>query len=441
MKKGIIAVVVILVLVVLGMPVVNGILMEKGFRKLVENANTMYVDAGSDTKLEIIRYDRGLLSTEVEWKIDLGSLKSVYSIDEIVFLDRAKHGYRGVVSQTSLEKNSWYTDFVDDTLGGQDPVSMSTAYMLSGDIEMLLSLHPVTLMVEGETITSKPGELFIGSDWDLETFTANGTWQGFAVADQLELADVAFSSNLKVVSTYIWEGNGSVEFAKMSATDQDVNLIMEKLKIEQSLKFDEVKNTLAVDVSYGVGSISDGMEKVEDGFVTLGLRGIDAVAYEEAMKIYTDLVSDILDEIGDVAGNEDKLIELLSEQMDIASLQMMTLAEKFLKGGLEIYMHNLHAKFAQGEVDGNVLVRLEKDITLGQMIPMLNSPEMIFEYLSFASDVQLPIALVGDDPMLTSPIYPGMKTGVFVVDGPNLMHKAETKDKKLYINGEELQFN
>lgn len=441
MKKGIIAVLVILVVAVAGLPIINGILMEKGFRRLVENANTMYAESGTDTKMEIVRYDRGLLETEVEWKIDLGSMKAIYQIDEVVFVDRAKHGYNGVVSVTSLEKNKWYTDFVSEKLGGQEPVSMTTAYMLSGDIAFTLSLKPFSVEVEGETLSSKPGEIVVTTDWDLTSFDTRGSWQGLNAAGQVEVADITFEANMKLISTYLWEGDVMIAVGSMRAMDQDVNVGMEQLTLEQSLTFDEANNRLAMEVTYGVGSITDGEDNVEDGRVTLGLRGIDAAAYEEAMKVYVELVADIVDEIGEAADDEEKMMELLSEQIESASLQMMGLVEKFLKSDLEIYVKNLHAKFPQGEVDGNVLIRLEKDATLAQMVPMLNSPQMIFDYLSFSSDVKLPIELIGENPMFTSPIYPGMQTGLFLVDGPSFTHKAETIDKKLFINGHEVPLN
>lgn len=442
MKKGIVAVVVVLMLVAAGMPIVNGVLMEKGFRKLVENVNAMYANTGTDTKLEIVRYERGLFSSEVEWKVDLGSLKTIYNIKEIVLLDQVKHGYKGVVSKTSLEKNTWYTDFVSQKLGGKNPVEMTTSYMLTGDIQSVLSMQPFSVQVDNETLNSKAGELHFTSNWDLEKIKASGTWEGFTIADKLDMAGVSFSSDLKVISSYIWDGKGSFQIDKVTVKEDAVSMVMDKLQMEQSLKYDEVKKTLAAEMSYGVGSISDGESKVEDGFVTLGARGLDAAAYEDAMKVYTSTVSNMLEQLGEAGQDQEKLMTLLDEKLGDVSFQMASLAEKFLKSGLEIYISNLHAKMEQGEVGGNILVRLEKDINIEQIIPIiLGNPEQIFDYLSLKSDVHLPVELIGENPMLTSPIYPGMKTGLFVVDGARLVHKAETRDKKLFINGEELLLN
>lgn len=37
-----------------------------------------------------------------------------------------------------------------------------------------------------------------------------------------------------------------------------------------------------------------------------------------------------------------------------------------------------------------------------------------------------------------TPYYPGMQTGLFIKDGDSLVHRAETKGGKLFINGKEV---
>jgi len=39
---------------------------------------------------------------------------------------------------------------------------------------------------------------------------------------------------------------------------------------------------------------------------------------------------------------------------------------------------------------------------------------------------------------MVTPLYPGMQTGLFVKDGGNLVHAAETIDGKLIVNDQEV---
>lgn len=441
MKKAIVGIVVVLALAVAGLPFINGMLMERGFRQLVADANTMYADQGADVSAEIVRYDRGFSSSDIEWKLNLGSMKNIYKIEEIVFLERAKHGYGSVVSTTSLEKNGWFTDFVGEKLGGKTPVVMTTEYMLTKGIRTVFSLQPFAMEVEKETINFKPGELVFEFDWDLKNFRSNGSWDGLTVADKMEVAGMAIDADLKMITTFIWDGQVSARIDSMTIHDKELALEMKSLKLAESLRYDEVKHAMAFEVSYGAGSISDGKKKIENTSAAMGARGVDSAAYEEAMELYMQLVSSMVEEIGAAGDDPQKLGAVMEEKMSSIGLQMMPILEKFLKKDLEIYVHDLRTGLEEGEIRGEILLRLEQDLTVSQMIPMMGTPEQIFEFLSLKSDLQLPAVLVGDNPMLLQPIYPGMATGLFVAKGTDLVHHAETKDKQLYINGEPLKFN
>jgi uncharacterized protein YdgA (DUF945 family) len=442
MKKIIAGVVVILALAGLGMPFVSGLIMEKGFKKGIHDFNAIYAETGTGVSLEIISYSRSFASSEVEWKVNLGSLKSVYGVQDIVFTDRAKHGYTGVISKTSFEKNSWFTAFVNDKLGGVNPFDITTGYSLTGDIHSVLSLNTFSLTVENETLEVKPAEFVFDFDWKMDRFRTSGSWQGAGVVGKADIKGISFDSDLKMFSSFIWDGKASFQVEDIQAHEGDQTVVdMQKLKAQYDLRFDEVKNTLAVEATYGFALISDGTEKVENASITMGVRGVDGAAYEEAMRLYIEMVGALLSEVAKVQDEPEALNRVIEEQIVAAGFQLMAVYEKFLKGGMEIYVRDLHAAMPQGDVTGDVVLRLEKDLTMAQMFPMMNQPEMIFEYISIHSNLLLPKELVGDNPMLLSPVYPGMKTGFFVEDGTNLRHKGETKDKKLFINGEELLFN
>jgi len=441
MKKIVIAVVIVLALAAAGMPFVNGILMEKGYRELVAQINTMYAEQGNDMTMEIVRYDRGISSSEVEWKIDLGSFKAVYGIAEVVVIDRGKHGYRGVTFTSSLEKNPWYSTFIAGQPGGKDPIAIATEYTLGGDIRSDISLLPMTFKIEQDTFASRGAKFAIISDWKLERIQANGTWEGMTVADKMTMEGVSFNSDLRLISSYIWDGGVSAHFGKISGTDGVMELTMDGLRTGYTVQYDEVKKTLDIEVSYGVGLLSDGLEKVENGSATMGVRGLDAGAYEEAMKTYTKVLGEMLAELGANTEDPEAAMQAFQARMSSAGLQMVGLVEKFLKPGLEVFVSDVHAGLSQGEVRGELVLKLEKELTVGQMFPMLQQPEQIFEYLTFHANMQVPAELVGENPMLLEPAFPGMKTGLFVKDGTRLVSRMETKEKKLFLNNEQVDLN
>jgi len=441
MKKALIAVIVVLGLAAASMPFVNGMLAEKGFRRLVEEVNTIYADQGYDLKVEVVRFDRGFSSSEVEWKIGFGKLKSLYGIEEIVLLDRGRHGFRSVEFVTSLERNPWYADFVGRQPGGVDPLAIRTTYTLDGGIRSVISLQPMTFTVEKDAGESKAAELVFLSDWELKRIQASGTWGGLIIADKLNVEGVSFNTDLRPISSFLWDGGGTIHVGKLSGRDADVELSMDGLRTGYGISYDETNKTIDIESSYGVGRISDGSEQLENGSATIGVRGLDAAAYEEAMKTYTRLVGEVLKELETAGDDPEALEQVVTARMNSIGMQMIGLMEKFLKPGLEIFVSDLHAGLSQGEVRGEATLRLEKQLSFAQLLPVSQQPEQLFEYVTFHSDVRLPAALVGENPLLLEPAYPGMKTGLFVREGSDLVSRSETRERKLFLNNEQIVFN
>lgn len=438
MKKGVVGLVVVLALVAAGMPFANGMLMERGIRGLVEDINTRYAESGTDMKVEIASYDRGFSSSDIEWKVNLGSLKSVYGVDDVVLVEHAEHGYKGVISSTSLERNKWFTDFVNSRLGGKNPLAITTEYSLISGIRSLVSLQPLTLQTEEGAVASKGAELAFESDWKLKQLRGSGSLEGLAVPGKIEMERATFTYELKMISTFIWDGTMSMQVGKVTVQEGAKKMEMTGLQAGYNMDYDEAKRTLATEVTYGIGTLFDGTEQIKNGSATIGIKGVDAAAYEEAIKAYTTMAQEMLKQVTAAGDDQNAAMAAMQEKMNTISMQMVPLAEKFLKDGLEISVKDLHAGLPQGEVRGNILLRLEKDLTVAQMMPMMQSPQQILEFFTLQADFQLPAELVGDNPMLLEPVSPAMQTGLFVKEGTNLVSKAETKDKKLFLNGQQI---
>ncbi len=442
MKKIIVGSLLLLIVAAVGIPFVNGLAMEKIVKKSFANLNTMYADTGSGVSIEIMRYDRHFSSTEIEWDIKLGPMKAIYGVDEIIFVDRAEHGYTGIVSKTSLEKNKWFTDFVSNKLAGKNPLDISTEYKLSGKINSTITLAAFSLPVEGEVVAIKPGKALFTWEEASKNFYSDTSWQGFSVADKMAVDGISVSSNLEKISTYLWDGTLSygVEKGQITGGDNEQFELVD-FKGDYSLDIDKEENTVSVVATFGVDKLQAGLEKIENGFVRLGVINMDAQGFEEFIKLYTEMANTVLEDFAAAGDDPVKMKSILRNQVSRTQFQMLSAYERLLKKGLEFQVSDLHAKMPEGEVKGDVAVSLNKDMTFAQFIPLLQQPELLPEIFTLNSEIILPADLVGDNPVFLSPMYPGMQTGLFVKNGDKLTNKAETRDAKLYLNGQEVQFH
>ncbi len=422
----------------LAAPFVCGLVMERVVRETFTNLNAQYTRSGHEIGAEIVRYDRGYSSSEIEWKIKFGKLKALYGVDEIVFVDRAEHGMSGIVSVTSLEKNPWYTDLVKNKLAGKDPLHITTNYKFAGGMEATIAIDAFTVQADSKDVGIKAGRLSLVCDKEMRNFTADASWDGMAVADQFSMEGISLKSALTMISPYIWDGNVAMLMKNIKIQESGESFGLTNLKIDYLLNYDKEQNTLSAKAEYAADSIEAGPDKVSKLFARVGIKGVDAKGYEEFMKLYTATVSDMLGDINTAKDDPEKMQQVLEKKMTLVGFQLLAAGEKLLKKDLEVQFSEVHLQVPDGEITGDLTVRLLKDMTFAQFVPVVSQPRLILEMIALKSNAGVPEKLVGDAPMLFAPVYPGMQTGLFVKNGASALHKAETKDGKLFLNDQEL---
>ena len=209
MKKVIVAALAVVLAVAVCIPFASGLIMEKTIRKAFTDLNNMYADTGAGYRLEIVDYHRGYLASNIEWKVDLGALKNIYPIQEVIFKDTAKHGFAGVVSTTSLRENPWYETFVAEKLQGRDPVHITTRYGLTGSIESMVVLDPFSVVVDNEAIDVQAGSMATKTDSELKHFTSSGNWAGLSAGEAVSIGQTSLESELTRFTTFVWNGDFS----------------------------------------------------------------------------------------------------------------------------------------------------------------------------------------------------------------------------------------
>lgn len=438
MKKIIIGIVFLIVIAGVGAPFFNGLVMENIIRESSSNLNTMYSDTGSGVSVEILNYDRNYASTEIEWKINLGNLKEVYGVDEIIFIDRATHGFTGIVSETSLEKNIWFRDFVNDKLDGKNPLAITTEYSLSGQINSTIALEAFSLPVEDEVVEIKAGKALFACEEDFKKFSSEVSWAGLSVAEKMQVDGISITSDFKKLSTYLWDGAFFLGIEKGNIAGAEA-FDLTNLKIDYSLDVDEDENRLSVVTSIGFDNMSAGLEKIDNAFVRIGSVNMDIQGFEEFVKLYTEMANTVLRDVASVENDSEQARTVIQEKLIQTRFQFIAAYEKLLKRGLEFQISDLYAQLPMGEVKGDLVLSLNKDMTLAQFIPLMQQPKLVLDILSLQSNFTLPVELAGGNPMLLTPIFPGMTTGLFVQDNGNLTHQAETIEGKLFLNGQEVR--
>ncbi len=209
MKKLLVIAVIILIIVGVGTPFVCGLVMEKIVKNSYQDLNKIYADSGSGVTVEIVEYERNIFSSEIEWKVKLGSLSSVYEMEEIIFIDRADHGYTGVDSITSLEKNKWYSEVVNNKLNGKNPLHISTKYKLSGEVNSTVSLDAFSYQHDEKQFEIRQGTIVTECEKGLKSISSKAFWDGFSLSDKFSVEGLTMDVDLEMICTYILDGKTS----------------------------------------------------------------------------------------------------------------------------------------------------------------------------------------------------------------------------------------
>lgn len=441
MKKILLGVLVLVALGVVVAPFGCGIVMEKVVRQAYDDVNAMYAESGTDASVEIVEYDRGFRSSRIEWKVNLGTMASLYDIDEIIVVDQVAHGLMSVTATSNLEKNPWFTDFIENKLEGKNPLKITTRYSLSGNVHSTVLMDAFTYHEGEAALEIKPAKLTVECDEGIHNLETNMHWEGMSIAETMEVGTMTMSSELEKISTYIWAGDATFECERGQIFHEKETFGFAHMTGEYDLAYDEKAQRLSIAMAYGAETLLTGEEKIEDVFGRFALNKLDVDAYEEFARLYVATAEDLMDNLTAIEGDAEEAQRMLEAQMLQMGMQFTAVYEKFLKEGFEIQISDVKASLPQGKITGDVGVILKKDMTFAQFLPLLQQPERVLDVIDLQSDIAFPAELAGDDPTLTAPLYPGMQTGLFIKKGNEMVHKAQTKDGKLLLNGKEVVLN
>lgn len=440
MKKILTIIALFLMLSGAGFPMIKGLLIERSVRQSVDQANQSFARNQNRFSVRIGRYDTGYQDSTIEWHLDLGVYKSVLGVEAIIFTDHVHHGYSSkIVSNTSLDKNQWYNNFVGKYLDGKSPLSITTEYSLSGDITSKIVLSGFTIKKENQSLVVHTGSGQFNFNNQMNRVKASVNWEGASLPDVLELSGINLSGNFSKAGSILWEGTAELKIDSLWLMENENAIDLESLRAAYVLDYDKENAAVAVDAELRLDTLETDLTTIDMGKLNIQMSNLDAVGLEELIRINASLQQELLRKIKPAENTKGEMTEAVEAQMRKIGLEMTGIYEKLLRKGLEINISNLYMKIPEGEIEASLFLKLKKSITPVGFLPVMMKPSMITDIISLESDFRLPYHLFGYQEALLVPLVDGMKTGLFIVKGSDLVHQARIRDGKMFLNGQELE--
>ncbi len=437
MKKKIL---ILSIIILIALPVINGIVMEKSIHTIFENINDINSISGSPYSVKLISYNRRLFHSDIEWQVDIGPMKPMTGLDNIIIHDRVKHRFLGVTTISDLNTNTWYKEFVEKQTNGKDPLTIVTDYSLFGKIQSNLSATPFAIRVDDHTLEVGKAHLATTTTRDIEYVKTEGELSSLTIQNLATLDVLTVASDLKYHPPYIWAGEMSMEFDKLAIINGEEKGELDDFTFTYSLDMDDKSDKMSFFTTFSGDSLTvPDKTSIKDITAKIGFRHVDRKGYDAFMEQYAEILAPLANQVFndniDITGNE------IDSQLTSAGMQMMGTLEKLLTKDLEFVIEDVAMDFPEGKLSAAVNLKLLHDMTLIQLLPLLTKPSHALNIFSLRAEAQIPAALIKDTSFLTMPLSSEMETGLFQEEGDILVHTSKTKNNRFILNGHEVNLD
>ena len=443
MKKLLIVLICLAVVCAAGLPIANGIIMERTIKSAVnDNNNNGAAKAGTGFQIKILEYDRGLFSSRIKWSIENTDGFPGTNAAQLVLLDQGRHGFFSVNSQTSLEENPWYMQWVKTHLNGKDPLSIQTRFFLSGTMGSTIHMNAFSMEDKGKVLDVHALDLNVSTGNGLETLVSSGRWEGVSQGNEFVMGPVTFTSDLYRLTDMIWAGKNTFSLAQLKANDgksDPVDLSGLTINIETSASEDKKAITMIMD--FHMNRIELGDKPLSGWSAAFKLKQLDTASFEQVMLLYSDIMTQAGRRLEKTGGTPGYFQKSLKDEMARNTPQLMSALNGLLKKGLGMEISGLDIELPEGKVTGGLDLTLKKDLDPSNFFIFALQPDTMFSFFDLDAQLSLPYALAGGIPNLTEPLFPGMGTGFFVIKEDLLSLDIHIKDDKLFLNGRQVTLN
>jgi len=439
MKKFLIVLICLAVVCAIGLPIANGIIMERTIKSVVAENNKKSAKAGTDLKIEILEYDRGLFSSRVNWRIENPQGFSGSNMGQVMLNTQGAHGFFSVNAHTDLQENPWYMEWLNTHLDGKDPLSIQTRFSIAGTMESTLQTKAFSIEEKGKQIDFHALNLNISMGKNFKTMDAKCKWEGLSQGNEVVMGPVTFTSDLYQLTDMIWVGQNTVSLTQLKINDgRSDPLNLSELTTNFETRASEDKKSLTMTMDFHLDRIELGDKPLSDWTATLKVKQIDTAALEQAITLYSKMMTQAgqrLEKSGAYPGDFQRI---LKESMARNTPQFMSILKDLLKKDLGMEITDLDIDLPEGKIIGNLDLNLKKDLDPSNIFVFAMQPDMLFSFFNLDAQLDIPYGLVGGIPTLTRPLLPGMATGLFVVKDDALSLDMHIREDKLFLNGNQV---
>lgn len=441
MKKLLIVLICLAVVCAAGLPIANGIIMERTIKSAVEENNKKAAKTGAGPNIKILEYERGLFSSRVKWRIENPSAFPGSDMRQLVLETQGTHEFLGVTSQTNLQETPEYMQWVNTHLNGKDPLSIQTQFSLTGNVGSTIHMNAFSIEEKGKKIDIQALKFDISSGKGFETMDAKGQWEGLSQGDELVMGPVTFTSNMQQLTDMIWTGKNTFSMAQIKINDGKADPVnLSGLNFNVSTNASEDKKTLTMVTDFHVEAIDLGGKHLSDWAATFKVKQIDTASLDQGIALYSNIMGKASQRLENAGGNPGDFQKILKDEATQNTPQLMSALNGLLKKGLGIEIADLDIDLPEGKLAGSLDLNLKKDLDASNIFMFAMQPDMIFAFFDLDAQLSLPYALAGGIPNLTEPLFPGMATGFFVAQNDLLTLDMHIKDEKLFLNGNQVLF-
>ena len=384
MKKLIKGLVVLAILALLLIPYITGKVAESVTHQLATQINQNNHEYG---ELSVLDYQRGFRSTQSRYSWKPSQLGKSAFKPEVVLNCDGNHGVLSYSYDCQFENAQRYTEFVDQQLGGVDPLTMSGSVNVLGDISHSIRLDEIDVDGNGQVIHALSGFINVASDTKLETFVIEGEFQGI---------EVKGSNGLLMVGPVTL--SGQVRQNNLDLAIGDVVLAITNIALESKYQGRIEINELVLH--------SEAKELGEK----LGVRYCLAVEQFKQTGMADDLNLANLIMNFEMAGIDMVQMSTLNEKLDALDKQtesaqnasllaLLPAFESLLKLGLKLDFQ-LSADYLAEPVAANLAMNLTDDLTLGDFLLFNVNPRNLFTKMDVQLTNQIPLSFVDKSPSL-----------------------------------------
>ena len=243
------------------------------------------------------------------------------------------------------------------------------------------------------------------------------------------------------MSGNIRAGRASFFLKEFQSSDPEKTTTLSNAAFDYELVYHPKEVSVSINTQGRLDAFRSGGDEIKNAAIGFHIRHMDAGGYEDLLVFFREGAAEIMNSDPFSRQDMDAVRRVMEKQAADKGFEWIGICEKLLKKGLEIEVSGLKVQVPEGSIEADARIRLENDLPLSGILSFLMDPSNLPAYISLESRTILPKRLDPYGRMLFSPMFPGMSTGLFVMEKDHLLHRAETREGKLFLNRKEVIFN